>query len=137
MVSYVQTFDTDRADGWPMGENPTGLILYTADGYMSAQLGPADRQRFASDIITDGTDAEYAHAARTFIAYSGRFFCDEDAKMVTHQVHVSVFPNWVGTDQLRAVDFEHDLLRLSSKLGAPGSSPGAVQVLTWRRLTWS
>ena len=31
---------------YPMGRNPEGLILYTTDGYMSAQLGSGQRDRF-------------------------------------------------------------------------------------------
>ncbi len=133
LVSYVQSFDDGVADILPMGDNPHGLILYTSDGHMSAQLGPADRIPFASNIITDGTDDEYARAARTYIAYSGRFSCDGTVATVTHHVQVSVFPNWVGGDQVRRVSFEEDTLSLSSIRGAPGSRPGAVQMLTWRR----
>ena len=134
LASYIQSFDDVRADVLPMGSAPAGLILYTPDGHMSAQLGPADRAVFTSDVITDGTDDEYAHAARTYIAYSGRYSCDDEAGTVTHHVQVSVFPNWVGGDQVRQVAFDGDTLCLSSIRGAPGSRPGAVQTLTWRSI---
>lgn len=133
LVTYVQSFDDGRADVLPMGGDPSGLILYTADGHMSAQLGPRNRANFASDVITDGVDDEYARAARTYIAYSGRFSCDAAAGTVIHHVQVALFPNWVGGDQVRRVSIDGDLLNLSSIRGAPGNRPGAIQTLTWRR----
>ncbi|RZM32488.1 MAG: lipocalin-like domain-containing protein [Sphingomonas sp.] len=135
LLSYVQSFDDGRPDLLPMGSDPSGLIVYTHDGYMSAQLCPADRPAFASDVVTDGEEDEYARAARTYIAYAGPYTCDHDSGTVSHHVRVSVFPNWVGGDQVRQVVFSGATLRLSSIRGAPGSRPGAVQTLTWRRAT--
>ncbi len=43
----------------PMGEHPEGLILYTSDGYMSAQLGSGGRNRFDSDDLYAGSSVEY------------------------------------------------------------------------------
>ncbi len=46
LVSYA-VIPTDGSQPlYPMGENPMGIILYTADGYMSAQLMSADRRSF-------------------------------------------------------------------------------------------
>ena len=47
----VSCVETDVATGevfLPMGEHPQGFILYTPDGYMSAQLSASDRRDFAS-----------------------------------------------------------------------------------------
>jgi hypothetical protein len=55
---------------YPMGQNPEGPILYTADGYMSAQLSSGERNLFESGDIFGGSANEYVKAGRSYIAYS-------------------------------------------------------------------
>ena len=57
----------------PLGAEPSGLILYTDDGYMSAQLA------------TTPSGADY-------IAYGGRFHLDEQTSVVHHEVTMSMMP---------------------------------------------
>jgi hypothetical protein len=87
----------------PLGEDPLGTILYTPDGYMSAQLaGPG---AYEDD---DQPDAYY-------IAYSGPYDVDETNQTVAHHVQVSVIPSWLGTTQLRHAQFDGpDQLALST-----------------------
>ena len=86
----------------PLGGDPLGAILYTPDGYMSAQLaGPEPYQ------ADDRPDTYY-------IAYSGPYDVDETSKTVAHHVQVWVIPNWLGTPQIRQVRFHGpDRLALS------------------------
>jgi hypothetical protein len=51
------------------GERPKGIIMYTPDGYMSAQLMRPERRPFASGDWFDGTDEEYREEASTYIAF--------------------------------------------------------------------
>lgn len=109
---------------YPFGRNPKGLLLYTADGYMSAQLmrrqSGGDYARFANDIYQFASDKELACAARGYLAYSGTYtvgtMADADIKtpvaVVNHSVHVSLFPNWLGSTQTRIVWLEGDRLML-------------------------
>ena len=60
------------------GERPKGIIMYTPDGYMSAQLMHPDRRPFASGDWFEGTNDEYREEASTYIAYSGPFHVDEE-----------------------------------------------------------
>jgi lipocalin-like protein len=46
------------------------IIMYTPDGYMSAQLMRCGRQNFASVGLFNGTTEEYGEEASTYIAYS-------------------------------------------------------------------
>jgi Lipocalin-like domain len=79
----------DGLAGFSQGENPRGAILYTPDGYMSAQLaGPGP---YKDD---DRPDAYY-------VAYSGPYDVDQANQTVSHHVQVSVIPSWLGTTQLR------------------------------------
>jgi hypothetical protein len=105
----------------PLGDDPRGAILYTPDGYMSAQLaGPGP---YEDD---DQPDAYY-------IAYSGPYDVDETNKTVAHHVQVSVIPSWLGTTQLRHARFDGpDKLALSvSEHGGDGVT--TTQTISWAR----
>jgi hypothetical protein len=103
----------------PLGDDPRGTILYTPDGYMSAQL--AGPEPYDDD---DQPDAYY-------IAYSGPYDVDETNQTVSHHVQVSVIPSWLGTTQLRHVHFQGpDRLILSAQ---PGDGGTITQTINWTR----
>ena len=105
----------------PLGDNPAGTILYTPDGYMSAQL--------ARPGPYEGGDEPNAY----YIAYSGPYDVDEQAGTVAHHVQVSVIPNWLGTTQVRRVEFGGTgTLELSAS--EPRGRDGAMRTTTIR---WS
>ena len=54
LVSCVETDVKTGEVFLPMGEHPQGFILYTPDGYMSAQLSAPDRAGFASGDMYRG-----------------------------------------------------------------------------------
>lgn len=116
----------------PMGERPVGLILYTRDGYMSAQIMHRDRAAVAGDW-TDLSPEEYRHEAETYFAYSGPFHVDEEKGTLTHSMYVSLFPGWVGQTQPRAVDIDGECLHLSTP--SPLLSRGKLVMthIRWRR----
>jgi len=118
LTGYEVTADgkTDH----PLGENPRGAILYTPDGYMSAQLaGPGP---YKDD---DRPDAYY-------IAYSGPFDVDETSETVNHHVQVSVIPSWLGTTQHRRARFDGP-----DKLTLSVSEPGTSGVTTTQTISWA
>jgi Lipocalin-like domain len=118
----------------PLGERPKGIIMYTPDGYMSAQLMRPDRRRpFASGDWFDGTEEEYREEASTYIAYSGPFHVNEEKRTLTHSMFVSLFPNWTGQTQPRVVKIEGDKLFLSTE--SPMKSGGRIVMsyLQWQR----
>ena len=73
-----------------------GIIMYTPDGYMSAQLSKPDRKPFASGDWFEGTDEDYREEASTYIAYTGEIHVDEATQKLTHSMYIPVFPNWIG-----------------------------------------
>ena len=85
----------------PHGEQPIGLILYTPDGYMSAQIMARDRPTILAPDWSDLSAEDYAEEARGYFAYCGSFAVDEAAGTVTHSVEASLFPGWVGSRQPR------------------------------------
>ena len=106
LESYVQEDVETGEIEHPMGENPQGLILYTRDGYMSAQVGRGGRPHFVDSDPYGGTAEEYAAAGATYIAYSGPFHFDEERQLLEHDMFVSFFPNWQGQRQLRVAAFD-------------------------------
>lgn len=133
----LQSYEERPVDGspsfYPMSEKPMGIIMYTPDGYMSAQLMHPDRKDFASGDWFDGTDAEYKQEASTYIAYTGPFHVDEAAQTLTHSMFVSLFPNWTGQTQPRVVKIEGDLLHLSTAAPIVSSGKKVNSYLTWKR----
>jgi hypothetical protein len=98
----------------PLGHEPRGLIIYTPDGYMSAQLSKPDRPKFASGDWCAGTADDYVAEATSYIAYSGRFDVDDEQQTLTHSMFVSLFPNWTGQTQPRQVKLEGNELHLGT-----------------------
>ena len=92
LVSCVETDAKTGETYRPLGNKPQGLILYTPDGYMSAQLSAAGRPNFASDDMYKGESQEYAAAGLSYLAYSGPYYVDEARRVVEHEMFVSLFP---------------------------------------------
>src|SRR6267378_3316601 len=120
-----------RVENHPLGESTLGLILYTADGYMSAQLQRRERRPFANGDLPRATPAEYAAAGSTYVAYSGRFFVGEDKRSLSHEMAGSFFPNWLGQRQVLLGEVDGETLRLSTD--GPRRINGALKTAT---MTW-
>ncbi|MEZ0383907.1 MULTISPECIES: lipocalin-like domain-containing protein [Mycobacteriaceae] len=114
-LSSMESRDVDTgAVSHPLGSAPRGLILYTGDGYMSAQLASGD-------------DA----ALRQYIAYGGRFRVDEDTATVHHLVSVSMLPELLTAPQLRQATVDGDRLTLSATTTSDGVT--SHNTLVWVR----
>jgi hypothetical protein len=115
----------------PWGPTPWGYLLYTASGRFSVTISRRGRAGFAAGDLLSGTTEERARAVEGFVAYAGRYSFHGDR--VIHHVELSLFPNWVGTDQQRSVELSGDRLVLSA---SPLLLAGTQQVprLVWQRV---
>lgn len=117
----------------PMGDQPEGVLVYTPDGTMITTIGRAGRSPIDGGDMLAGPDDQRLAAFTSFIAYSGSFRVD--AGDVVHSVTMSLFPNWIGTEQRRHVSLAADgrELELSSD---PFMLRGrlSVQRLRWERV---
>ncbi|WP_372517583.1 lipocalin-like domain-containing protein [Mycobacterium florentinum] len=112
LVSFVAHNETTGEDRQPLGTTPRGLILYTADGHMSAQLAESDMSGY--------------------VAYGGRFSVDEETATLHHEVSVSMMPELLAKPQFRQVRVEGDLLTLSAtRTDETGVTTHST--LVWRR----
>ncbi|MFJ3188924.1 lipocalin-like domain-containing protein [Streptomyces halstedii] len=133
LVSYRE-HPVDGSDPFePLGHEPQGIIMYTPDGYMSAQLSKPDRPHFASGDWFDGTPEEYEQEATSYIAYCGPFHVDEEKQTLAHSMFVSLFPDWAGQSQPRLVTLDGDNLQLGSASPIQSSGRTVNSVLIWRR----
>jgi hypothetical protein len=128
------SWETRAADGqvtYPMGADALGYVLYIGDGRFSVTISRAGRAGFAAGDLLGGTIEEQARAVEGFVAYAGRYSFHGDR--VIHHVELSLFPNWVGTDQERWVELAGDRLTLSA---SPLLLAGKLQVprLVWQRV---
>ena len=133
LVSYEERPVDDSPPFYPMTEKPQGIIMYTPDGYMSAQLSQPNRKPFASGDWFKGTDEDYRHEASTYIAYTGEFHVDEEKQTLTHSMFISLFPNWIGQTQPRVVKIEGDTLHLGTASPIQSSGRTVNSFLVWNR----
>jgi hypothetical protein len=133
LVSY-QEIPVDGSEPFePLGPTPAGIIMYTPDGYMSAQLSKPHRPVFESGDWFNATAQDYILEATTYIAYCGPFHVDEETQTLQHSMFVSLFPNWTGQTQPRRVQLDGDTLRLGTAAPIRSSGKEVNSVLTWRR----
>lgn len=124
----------------PWGTAVRGYLLYSAEGYMSGNLSPANdwpsrRARLKAALKAhDGAGAfRLARRAgrRDYIAYTGRYSVEGDT--VTHHVEASLFPNWVGRPEVRYYKFEGNTLTLRTGPVRAGRDTIIAQLI-WERV---
>jgi hypothetical protein len=97
----------------PLGEDASGYITYSKDGYVFVAIMAGARRPFAAEDLLSGSRAEKAHAAETYVSYCGRY--EFYGETVVHHVELSLFPNWVGSAQERLVKINGYRLTLSTR----------------------
>lgn len=97
---------------YPFGKRPTGRILYTSDGQMSATIARSDRPRMSHPVPAKAPEDEKLAAFDSYFSYGGRFHIDGDE--VVHHVELSLNPNFVGSEQRRRMAFDGPYLTLSA-----------------------
>ncbi|MFJ8600242.1 lipocalin-like domain-containing protein [Streptomyces shenzhenensis] len=116
--------DGVRREG-PLGPAPVGLLFYSADGHVSVHM-----MRTAPD--QEPADGPAERPSQSYMSYSGTWRRTGD--QVVHTITLAPTPGWIGTDQVRELLLEGDLLTLygNALVGRPQR-----RVLEWRRVTVS
>ena len=112
----------------PLGPDASGLLIYTADGWMSATLTAAGRPRLSRGNPRAAPASEKAAAFDTFFGYCCRWRIVGPA--VEHHVTLSHNPALVGTVQTRWIRMRGRTLTLSAEELVPGGV--RVHRLQWR-----
>ncbi len=106
---------SDRDDfSYPFGEDPQGLLMYSAEGWMSASIARRERAPFPdAENFRKLSDDLKAGAFSSYFHYAGRYQVANGD--VTHYVSQSLNPNFPGTEQLRHAELDGHTLVLSGK----------------------
>jgi len=112
LESYSDTTE-GKETVFPFGPKPIGLLIYTPDGYMSAQLMSLDRSSLDVGDWNGQTQGDFHENARHFIAYSGEYQVDEVTATVSHMPNVSFAPDLIGKQLKRQVKLDGDRLTLT------------------------
>jgi hypothetical protein len=125
----------------PWGKEVVGYLLYSPQGYMSANLSPVHRNwryrhaRLKAEV--PGADESRSlrlarrGVPRDYIAYSGPFELKNG--IIIHHVEVSLFPHWVGLPQVRHYEFSGNQLTLRTPVINSGRDRVVAQ-LRWERI---
>ena len=132
LVSWV--FENEKGETVHyLGEDAKGILMYDKHGYMNAQLVKGNRPKFASDSISAGTPEETHGAFHTYLAYFGTYR-EEEPGAVVHTVEGTLFPNWLGHEEVRYGRIEGDLLVLNTP-PIPAQGREIVFYITWQRVS--
>ena len=128
---YVGETDT-RANGSPAPlqshSDSEGLLIYTADGFMSVTIMPKNR-KWSSDTATID---ELRETIANGTAYAGRYEVDTAAHTVTHMNSVNLEPGYSDAPLVRSYSLHDDTLQLSGSFFFQGSN--IKFVITWQRV---
>jgi hypothetical protein len=102
LVSFQREYQATGEREYPMGNTPTGYILFLPEGRMAVVITGEGRK-------APTTDQDRAGLFNSLVAYTGPYRVDGD-KWIT-MVEVSMNPAWVGTEQTRAFQISGDRLQ--------------------------
>ena len=112
------------------GDNPHGLVIFTADGHYSVQIYRADRLKFSSGDKLKGTGEEYKEASLSTSVHFGTYSLDSLQQTITFHIDRSSFPNQDDTTQVRPFQMNGD--ELSWKVAA--RPDGSIPITVLRRV---
>lgn len=108
-IAYPTPESPIQRPTFPMTKNVTGFIMYTPDGYMSAQMLIPGQQSFKRG---EGEEPQWAEAGKRFFAYCGPYYISNEGsgreEILRHTFQVCNLPGWIGDVQVRTHHFEED-----------------------------
>jgi len=133
LVRWEISYSDGRAASFPYGPEATGLLLYTADGHMSAGISRAARPRFHSASTRHVSAERKCAAFDSHFHYQGRYRVSGGC--VLHEVTQALNPDFPGSSQVRKAELDGDSLVLSAEEQLPGARAAVTRThrLCWRR----
>ena len=108
------------------GDNPHGLVIFTADGHYSVEIYRADRAKFSSDDRAKVSPEEYKNAALSMSVHFGRYTVDPVKHPISFQIDPASWRNWDDTVQVRTYEVKNDELSWKVARRPDGSIPITV-----------
>lgn len=126
LVDFTITYADGRAPLQPLGANAQGMIVYAADGHLSAVLSRAARTSGSAGL----EQGRVSVTSGDYVSYAGRWRLEGD--VVHHTVALSLVPEVVGQTLSRRARLVDAQLALSYDL-TPRSGITRHYQLLWRR----
>ena len=108
-IAYPTPNSPVQRPTFPMTKNVTGFILYTPDGYMSAQMLIPGQQSFKRG---EGEEPQWAEAGKRCFSYCGPYYITNEGpgreEILRHTFQCCSLPGWIGDIQVRTHRFEED-----------------------------
>jgi len=132
LVEYYRRDESGAVPETYYGDNPLGILVYTASGDMSVHLVDPRVGEFRSGDFLMGSPAEIKEAYEGYFGYFGKYTVDEQAKTVTHHVTGASFRGYAGSDMTRFFELEGDRLSLVSGVEIEAGVPSTFHLI-WKR----
>ena len=126
----------------PMSESVQGIIMYTPDGYMSAQLQrPSSAQKPVKDQSAAPAKDLASRYDNDYNGYTGEFYLEEkpgQEPLLRHHMKLSSYADWLGNTQRRLVELSEEGGKefLTVRPEGPMKLDGVTRnfAIKWRRL---
>jgi len=131
LLSFVIHFP-DGTIMEPYGDNPMGMAMFDENNNFVAQLMKSDRKEFDANNQLGGTPDEIKEAFEGYTAYYGTYEVKDD-KTLVNRVEGSLYPNWIGGEQIRYYEFYDNFCDLRT----PPTKAGDIEytgLLKWERV---
>ena len=129
LQSMEQRYDDGRVI-YPFGRNVEGRIYYGADKSMFCAIQKRARTPFSTGKQWTADDTEKARAYDDYLTYCGRYEMEGDT--VTHYIEISLYPDWIGKQQVRKIRLMDGRLHITARL--EDNTPEArTSLLIWER----
>jgi hypothetical protein len=92
----------------PFGDQPRGMLIFTADGHFSQVHVAGDLPKIASNNRLAGTAEDNKAIVHGSLALFGTYTVDEEKKTLTFKIEGSTYPNLAGVAQTRTIDLLTD-----------------------------
>jgi hypothetical protein len=117
----------------PYGDTPMGMAMFDHNNNFVAQIMKPKRKEFEANHQLEGTPEEIKEAFEGYSAYFGTFEVTDD-KTLVNNVEGSMYPNWIGGEQIRYYKFYDNFLELHTPPMKKGYTEYTV-VMKWERVT--
>jgi hypothetical protein len=132
LVSWLYSDESGKT-GYFFGEHIMGIIMYTADGYVSTHLLKQDRPLFASDDLDGFTAIEAKQALSGYLGYYGKYYEEKPGELV-HIIEGCSSPHWTNKQAIRYAEVKDDILTLTTP-SITTRNGSMVFHVNWKRVT--
>ena len=116
-----------------LGVKASGILIYTENGWVSAQLTIPTRQMPDAKVNDSAPSKELEAPGNSYLAYCGSYHLDLHRSEVIHVPEVASLPQLVNQPQRRRFVFvARDILELTAERVLMDSTV-LSDLLTWRR----